>query len=69
VRAAFGPRVVNVGGEGGGVGGTRRWRFWWAYGGGEDVIVSVGEEVAEATPSVKWGVQGTGEDGFLDASG
>jgi hypothetical protein len=68
VRAAFGPRVIDVGGGGEVVGGTGRWRFWWAYGGGEDVVVSVGEEVAETTPSVEWGVQGTGEDGFLDAS-
>ena len=68
-RAAFGPWKVNVRGVGGGAGGTGgRW-FWVLDGGSKDVIVGVGEEVAEASTSVEGGVQGAGEDGFFDASG
>jgi hypothetical protein len=66
---AFGSRVVDVEGGSGGVGDTGRWGFRRVYGGGEDVVIGMWEEVAEATSPVEWGVQGVGIDGFFDSVG
>jgi hypothetical protein len=52
-RAALGSGDAE--GGGGRAGGTRGWGFRWAYGGREDVVVCVWEEVAEATSPVEGG--------------
>jgi hypothetical protein len=43
--------------------------FGGGYGGGEDAVMGVWKEVAEASSSVEWKVQGVGVDGLFDAAG
>jgi hypothetical protein len=54
-RAALGSGVIDVEGGGGRAWCTgQRW-FRWAYGGGDDVVVCMREEVAQATSPVEGG--------------
>jgi hypothetical protein len=52
-----------------GVGGTGGRRFRRAHGVGEDIVIGMGEEVAEATSSVEWRVLGAGIDSLFDSAG
>jgi hypothetical protein len=54
-------RTQGVGGFGGADGGGKN--------GGGGGVVDVGQVMAEATTSIEWWVQGTGKNGFLNASG
>jgi hypothetical protein len=69
-RAALGSGVVDVEGRGGRAWITGwRW-FRWVYGGGEDVVISVWEEVVQATSPVEGGSrEGAGVYGLFDSTG
>jgi hypothetical protein len=68
-RAALGSSVVDVEGGSGRAWSTGRRGFRWAYGGGDDVVVCMREEVAQATSPVEGWVQGAGVDGLFDSMG